>query len=236
MSATFAYVGAELDLFAAATHWKAYVRRQIAPYLGDEVVEVGAGFGGTTRVYCRGTERRWVGVEPDPKLADRFAESIHDGSLPGCCSIVTGTVADAADLPPFDTALYVDVLEHIADDRAEVAAAAERLKPGGHVVVLAPAHQWLFTPFDAAIGHFRRYNRRMLAALTAPHLEIRRLVYLDSVGLAASLANRLLLRQSMPTPRQIAVWDKFMVRLSRIADPLIARTMGKSVLAVWRKR
>jgi hypothetical protein len=101
---------------------------------------------------------------------------------------------------------------------------------------LAPAHQWLFTPFDQAIGHYRRYTRPMLAALTPESLEIRRLIYMDSVGLAASLANRLLLRQSMPTPRQIAVWDKLMVRLSRVVDPLIGRNFGKSVVAVWRKK
>ena len=40
---------------------------------------------------------------------------------------------------------------------ARVAAAAEAGRP---VVVLSPAHQWLYTPFDRAIGHFRRYTRR----------------------------------------------------------------------------
>jgi SAM-dependent methyltransferase len=236
MSAPFTYVGSELDLFAAATNWKSYCRAQIGPYLGSEVLEVGAGFGGTTRVYCRGTEKRWVGVEPDPQLADRLAASIRDGSLPACCTAVTGTIADTADLPPFDSILYADVLEHIAEDKAEVAAAAERLVPGGHLIVLGPAHQWLFTPFDQAIGHYRRYTRPMLAALTPPSLEIVRNIYMDSVGLAASLANRLLLKQSMPTPRQIATWDKLMVRTSRLVDPLIGRNFGKSVLTVWRKK
>src|SRR5271170_972215 len=106
MTPAYEYVGSELDLFAAATHWKAYVRARVGPYLGTEVLEVGAGFGGTTQVYCKGTERRWVCLEPDSRLADRLAGSIRDGGLPGCCSAVTGTIADTAGLAPFDSILY----------------------------------------------------------------------------------------------------------------------------------
>ena len=58
--------------------------------------------------------------------------------------------------------------EHIENDREELERAAARLRPGGRVIVLAPAHQWLFTPFDAAIAHFRRYNRSMMRNLRPP--------------------------------------------------------------------
>jgi hypothetical protein len=59
--------------------------------------------------------------------------------------------------------------------------------------------------------------------------------YLDSVGLAASLANRTLLRQSIPTARQIMIWDRLMVPMSRILDPLLGYRAGKSILAVWSR-
>lgn len=68
----------------------------------------------------------------------------------------------------FDTILYIDVLEHIADDRAELVEAARRLNPGGYLVVLSPAHQWLFTAFDAAIGHVRRYTAKSLRGFRLP--------------------------------------------------------------------
>src|SRR3954454_13356083 len=152
----YQYVGAELDLFAAATNWKSYFRSRIDPYLGPEVLEVGAGFGGTTRLLCRGERARWVCLEPDAGLADRLSESVRSGSLPACCEPVVGTLESLPEGARFDTLLYIDVLEHIEDDRAELVAAAGRLKPGGHLVVLSPAHPWLFTPFDHALGHFRR--------------------------------------------------------------------------------
>ena len=231
----YTYVGSELDLFAAATVWKSYLRRRITPYLGDEVLEVGAGVGGTTKLFCTGSHSRWVCLEPDPSLADRLEHAIRAGEVPACCQVVVGTLQDAAGLPPFDSLIYIDVLEHIEDDRGELARAAPLLKPGGHVVVLSPAHNWLYSPFDKAIGHYRRYSKRALKALTPEGLELARLDYLDSVGLLASLGNRLFLRSAMPNARQVAFWDNYLVRMSKVLDPLLVGSLGKSVLGIWRR-
>lgn len=232
---SFAYVGGELDLFAAATSWKSYFRSHLEPYLGQDVLEVGAGLGGTTRLLCRGRGRRWVCLEPDAGLAARLAESIRDGELPATCEVALGTLEQINVQGHFDTLLYIDVLEHIPDDRGELARAARCLKPGGHLLALAPAHPWLYTPFDRAIGHCRRYTKKTLAALTPEGLELVHLFYLDSVGLLASLGNRLLLNSAMPTAKQIAVWDKLLVRISGLVDPLLAYSLGKSVIGIWRK-
>ena len=62
-----------------------------------------------------------------------------------------------------------------------------------------------------------------------------KLIYLDSVGLLASAGNRLLLRQSMPTERQILAWDRLMIPVSRVIDPVFGHRLGKSVLGVWRR-
>lgn len=63
----------------------------------------------------------------------------------------------------FVTAL--DVLEHVQDDGAVVAGFARLLKPGGLAVVTVPASMALWSDWDEALHHFRRYNRRQLAAL-----------------------------------------------------------------------
>ena len=82
MTSGFTYVGSELDLFSEAKNWKSYFRDQLSPYLGEDVLEVGAGLGGTTRVLCRGDERHWVCLEPDASLAARLERDIRSGSLP----------------------------------------------------------------------------------------------------------------------------------------------------------
>jgi len=232
---TTAYQGTELDLFASATVWKEYLAGHLAPFLGKRVLEVGAGIGGTTRALLPFSCGAWTCLEPDPALAERIAASIRDGSLPSRCNTITGTIADLPATPSFDTILYIDVIEHLPDDRDELARAALRLLPGGRLIVLAPAHRKLFTPFDASVGHLRRYERRTLERLSPPGLEFVRSAYLDSVGLLASASNRFFLDSSMPTLRQIAFWDKILVRCSKILDPLLGYTLGKSLLTIWQK-
>jgi SAM-dependent methyltransferase len=230
------YVGGELELFQHAVNWKAYFRSRIRPWLAGRVLEVGAGLGGTTRLLCDGRQEAWTALEPSRELLRQFQEWLEAQPLPLPIELVQGTTVDLQGQRRFDTLLYIDVLEHLSADAEEVERATELLEPGGHLVVLSPAHPWLFTPFDQAIGHFRRYTARSLRALTPAGLELRRLFYLDAVGLLASLGNRLLLRQQMPTLRQIHVWDRCLVPLSRWVDPLLGYCLGKSIVGVWRKR
>jgi SAM-dependent methyltransferase len=236
LASDYHYVGGELELFEHAVNWKAYFRSRIGPWLMGRVLEVGAGLGGTTRLLCDGRQEAWTALEPSSELLHQLQLRLHQQPLPLPIELLTGTTADLQGQRRFDTLLYIDVLEHIEADAEELERAAGLLEPGGHLVVLSPAHAWLYTPFDQAIGHFRRYTASSLGALTPAGLELRRLFYLDAVGLLASLGNRLLLRQQMPTARQIQVWDRFLVPLSRWVDPLLGYRLGKSIVGVWRKR
>ncbi len=229
------YAGSELELFAGARHWKAYLASVIAPHLRGHVLEVGAGLGATTARLAREHDGSWTCLEPDPELAARVAAAISAHELPVSCDVRCARLgALPADLH-FDTVLYVDVLEHIEDDVAEARLAAARLHPRGKLIVLSPAHAWLYSPFDRSIGHFRRYDRRTLRAVIPAELELVQLRYLDSVGLLASAGNRFLTRQAQPTARQIRLWDGVMVPLSRVADRLLGYRLGKSLLGVWQR-
>ena len=236
MSEQFEYVGSELEVFAGAVHWKRYFGAQLRSFIQGDVLEVGAGLGGTTKVLCHEAIDSWTCLEPDAQLVEQLRTEIaHDSPLGARpIQVTTGTLADVPAGALFDTILYIDVLEHIENDRAEMLAAAQHLSPRGHLIVLSPAHNWLFSPFDQAIGHFRRYTRASLRDAAPQQLELVRLRYLDSVGLLASLANRTVLRSGHPTKSQIRFWDTCMVPLSRFVDPLFGYRVGKSVIGVWR--
>jgi SAM-dependent methyltransferase len=232
---TRAYVGGELELFRHARNWKRYLAQRMQAHITGDVAEVGAGLGAMTAVLCGPAAASWLCLEPDPAMATALEKTIAAGGLPARCRAQNGALANLPEAPAFDTILYIDVLEHIDDDRGELAAAARRLRPGGRLVVLSPAHQWLFSPFDRAIGHVRRYRLGDGARLRPAGMAPVYAGYLDSIGLAASLANKLLLRASMPSLGQILIWDRLMVPLSRLVDPLLFGRLGKSVLFVWRK-
>lgn len=229
------YIGGELELFADAHNWKAYFSTVLAPHLRGRVLEVGAGLGSTTLALCRPGVEYWECLEPDSRLQRELVAMLDRHGWPCPVRARLGTLADLAENETFDTILYIDVLEHITEDRAELALAARHLASGGKLVVLSPAFQFLFSEFDAAIGHRRRYKKSSLLALTPPGLTPLTCRYLDSVGLIASLANRMVLRASLPTREQIRVWNRLIIPLSRILDKIVYYWFGRSIVAVWNK-
>ena len=228
------YVGEELELFKDAIRWKRYVALQLAPFVAGDVLDVGAGLGENAK-HIRGDIQSWTCLEPDASFVATMQRKIAAGELPSYCRATRGTLATLPTDATFDCIVYLDVLEHIKDDRAELAAAAKRLRPGGRLVVLVPAHQFLYSEFDAAIGHYRRYDRKQLLSVASGNLQVVRARYLDSCGLTLSICNRYLLRKSTPSAANIALWDSLFVRLSKISDIMTGYGLGKSVLAVWRK-
>ena len=64
-----------------------------------------------------------------------------------------------------DYVTALDVLEHVADDAAVVRGFHRLLKAGGLAVVTVPAGMALWSDWDEALHHYRRYGRRQLRAL-----------------------------------------------------------------------
>jgi ubiquinone/menaquinone biosynthesis C-methylase UbiE len=89
-------------------------------------------------------------------LRERFAaDQVLEGS---CTNLPFG--ADSVDCV---TAL--DVLEHVEHDAAAVREFHRVLRPGGVAVITVPASMALWSDWDVALHHFRRYDRASLAAL-----------------------------------------------------------------------
>ena len=233
MTDLFKYAGDELVLFQHARHWKKYFSRQIRPYITGNVLEVGAGMGATTLLLNDGTVDNWLMLEPDKQMSSIVKKKIETKELPSNSRLQTGTIDQVSS--GFDTIIYIDVLEHIETDAEEIKKAAALLTPGGHLIVLSPAFQSLYNPFDKAIGHHRRYNKKMFRALTPPGLQLLRSRYYDSVGYFAALINKLLLRRKYPTLRQVLFWDNWLVPVSKITDNIFFHSFGKSIIGTWKK-
>ncbi|MFL5772202.1 MAG: class I SAM-dependent methyltransferase [Flavisolibacter sp.] len=229
------YKGNELELFQHAVNWKNYFGNYIRPHLHGSVLEVGAGIGATTKVLCDGSQKEWCCLEPDEEMFEILSKKIVIKELPSVCTAFQGTIND---LPPgkmFDVILYIDVIEHIENDKSELFNAVKYLKSGGKLVILVPAHQELFTPFDKEIGHFRRYDEKSLEDVIPKEMKSISIKYLDSLGTFAVAVNKYILRQNYPSMNQVQFWDKWMIPASRIIDGIFRYRAGKSLLGIWFK-
>jgi ubiquinone/menaquinone biosynthesis C-methylase UbiE len=231
MDKHYQYEGNELELFREAVNWKQYFARKIKPYIGSTVLEVGAGIGATTSILNDGTATSWTMLEPDERMFHQLQSKSHH--LPKNVILNHGTITDASQ--QYDTILYIDVLEHIKNDRQELEAAAASLNPGGFLVVLSPAFNFLYSEFDKAIGHHRRYTKRELVKLRPSNTALVYSKYLDTAGFLASAMNKIILHQAYPTKKQVKFWDKMLIPLSRITDPLFLYSFGKTILVAWQK-
>ena len=231
---TITYPGRELEPSRRARNWKRYFASMLQPHVRGDVLEVGAGIGNTTPFLLHAGVRSWQCIEPDPSMLDALDDAIDRLSVPTPVSRRAGTLQDLGDAR-FDTILYIDVLEHIADDGDELRRAAALLRPGGRCVVLAPAYQWLYSPFDRAVGHARRYDRSALEALVPDGSRVLQSWYMDINGILLSAMNRFLFRRAQLTRAHILFWDRFCIPLSRLLDRLFGYRAGKSVICVYEK-
>lgn len=119
-----------------------------------DVLEVGCGQGGfATRLAVRFPS--YTAVELD--------ETSYGVAKARLRAVGRGEVhhGDLSVLPAdqrFDLVCAFEVIEHIEDDRKALAEWAERLRPGGWLVLSTPAFQHRFAPADTMAGHFRRYD------------------------------------------------------------------------------
>lgn len=230
----FEYSGTELELFASARNWKDYLSTLVSQYLKGEILEVGAGIGRNTCLLNRPHFGKWLCLEPDVKLFRTLTQLVISCGVNNCY-FQNGTIDSLDDEQLFDSILYLDVLEHIREDKEEIFKASSHLRVGGHLVILAPAHQCLYTSFDAAIGHHRRYNKSSLKATLPSSIRVIELVYLDCVGLLAILGNKFILKQNKAGIKQIQFWDRLMIPISWKLDNVLGRRLGKTILLIGRK-
>lgn len=119
---------------------------------GYRVLEVGCGTGNVLRALeqtCVGGTV--VGV-------DLFKEGLAFARQRVSCSLVLGDIENPPFLAQFNLIGAFDVIEHIPDDVQVLRSVHAMLAPGGKLLVTVPAHQSLWSYFDTASHHCRRYE------------------------------------------------------------------------------
>lgn len=236
MAPDYHYQGQELTLFEEARNWKQYLAENISEYIQGTVLEAGAGLGETTAYLLNKNVSDWLCLEPDEKLVNHINQKIIDKQLPNVCRVLQGDLSALDKGDQFDTIVYIDVLEHIEQDKLELEKAAGYLKNGGHLVVLSPAFQFLYSPFDKAIGHFRRYDKASLRKIKPGTMVEKKMFYLESSGMLLLLINRFLSGKSYPSRTTVKFWDKVFIPVSRVIDKIIFHSFGKTIIGIWQKQ
>ena len=230
----FHYAGRDLEAMSFAENYHSWILAEFRPYLGAIVAEIGAGSGNVATMLLRQGVSHLIAVEPSAEMYPLLRE--HFGSHPrvtthqGFWSEIHSKYSEA-----LDSLVYVNVLEHIRDDSQELTYAMQSLKPGGHLCLFVPALPWLYSRFDASVGHHRRYEKEALRdLLEGAAFDVVRLRYMDSLGILPWFFMMKLLEREL-SPWSVRLYDRWVVPALRSLESRVEVPIGKNLLAVARK-
>jgi SAM-dependent methyltransferase len=228
------YVGRDLLAMTRAVRYHRWIVGELAPYLTGSVAEVGAGSGNVAELLLGTGLGHLTAIEPSAGmfrlLRDRLAGDARATVLHGRLGELAGGFARA-----FDSIVYLNVLEHVEDDRAELRRAYECLRPGGHLCLFVPALSWLYGRLDAEVGHLRRYDRAGLRRIVEDAgFRTVRLRYFDAAGVLPWLLYVRLLRRELTTST-VGFYDRWFVPLTRALERRVSPPLGKNLLCIARR-
>src|SRR5258708_2254069 len=210
-----------------------WILEQFRQYLGQRILEAGCGIGNFTELLL--DRQRLVCVDNDPLYVEMANWRL--GHLENLRTIKRDLAEPATydELKPerVDTIVCLNVLEHIAPDEQVLRAYYDVLEPGGHAIILVPAHMWLYGPCDEALGHVRRYTSTELhTKLQAAGFEVVMMEEFNRPGLAGWYLNKPLGRRDL-NPRQMRLFEMVLPLAKGMEAMKLGR--GLSLIGVGRK-
>ena len=206
---------------------------RMKPFVGQRVLEVGAGSGAMTR-FLYGRELI-VATDKETPYLDRLRNAFRrrPGIIVERLDLDSG---DGLDLSrySFDTATLINVLEHTTDDDAALGRVNQLLMPGGRIIIFVPAGKDLYGSLDRGIGHQRRYERdELIEKLTRAGFELEHVSFQNQFARLAWIFNSKLLGRSALPSGQSRIFDYLVPALRAMEGENPAS--GLSLIAVGKK-
>jgi glycosyltransferase involved in cell wall biosynthesis len=210
-----------------------WMYRTIQKYVGQRVLEAGCGIGNFTemlldrsRLVCADLDDFYVEM-----IGRRFGHLENIRTIK--TDLATQDVIDKVEPEKIDSIICLNVIEHIPDDEAVLANFYKLLTPGGHAIILVPAHPWLYSKTDETLGHCRRYTQEMLQErLKKAGFEVADLWEFNRLGVYGWWVSKQLKKDTL-SPRQMKLYE-WLLPIAKLMDAFEAGP-GLSVIGVGRK-
>lgn len=233
------YVGKDLEAMSFAINYHKWILDELKPFIGQHVVEVGAGTGSFSELLLELKPQSLALVEPSEmffSLEKNIANRTGETDLSLYHTVFTDAAGTIAAKQRPDTVIYVNVLEHIEDDEHELKAVFDTLADGGHCLIFVPALMSLYGEFDRKVGHFRRYSKKELEQkCRAAGFSIVRSFFFDIAGVLPWYVKYRMLNSDSLGSQAVTAYDNLVVPIMRRIEPVIGVPIGKNLLAVLRK-
>jgi SAM-dependent methyltransferase len=231
------YAGKDLEAMSFAVNYHRWILSVFEPYLGARVVEVGAGTGSFSELLLERRLESLSLVEPSTAMYQQLCERVAESRNVTTYNDVFEDVAEQirlAERP--DSIIYVNVLEHIADDVHELSVINKTLDAGGRIFIFVPALRWLHGSYDRQINHFRRYTRTELEKkCVAAGFKVIASRYFDLFGVLPWWVKYKVLQSNNMEPGAVRFYDQRVVPIAKVLESTLSPPLGKNVLLIGEK-
>jgi len=210
-----------------------WIGKTLRPFIGDRVLEVGAGIATLTNQFI--PRELYVAADSNPQCL-HYLQSFSFGKPYMHVLHLDPADTDHVDglQEKFDTALVVNVLDRVADDQAVLKNIWSTLQPGGRALVFVSQNPKLFGKLDQALGRRERYTREKLEqSLTAAGFELEQIIDFNRFSVPAWWLNGKLLGRSRISRLQLKIVDVLMPLLNH-TDELFP-WKGLSLIGIAKK-
>lgn len=235
------YEGTDLESMSFALNYHRWILELFAPYLGSRLVEVGAGTGSFSELILESRPESLTLVEPSCEMYAILEERARVWAAGADVEARRGVFAAVAEEVCIrrrpDSVIYVNVLEHVSDDEAELRAVNRTLGRGGRVFIFVPAFKWLYGGFDRRVAHLRRYTRPELERkCAAAGFKVIKSVYFDFPGIVPWWVKYCLLKSDEMESGLVRLYDRCIVPFIKVVERIVPPPLGKNILLVAEKR
>jgi SAM-dependent methyltransferase len=217
-----------------ARRYNRWLIGRIAPFIGDRVLEAGAGIGNVTAHLL--DRELIVAADDNTGYLERLAANFSNNPNVRTAQIDLESTGDILGLAGhrFDTVICVNVIEHLKPDREVLRCFFEILSPGGRAIILAPHGRWLYGSIDRGLDHHRRYSRaEMREKMERAGFEIEDIFGLNRVAPLFWFLNGRVFRRASVSGAQVRFFDR-LVPLVKIFDRFLPLP-PLSIIAIGRK-
>ena len=206
--------------------------------------DLGCGAGFTAKAFD--SHYRMVGVD----VSIDALQFCQGRGLKRLCQINTERFSLPFKSESLHLVLALDVIEHLEDDAYALRECRRILKSDGKLIVTVPAFMALWSPWDEALGHRRRYTARDLAETAKKAgFQIDRLSYMFFFSFPLAVLIRYLKRTLQKDPSRYSsdfipipkLANQLLILVGRIEQWILTRLqwnlpIGLSVISVMTKR
>lgn len=223
-----------LDRLAHVDKYNKVIYENIKPYLGNVILEIGAGIGNISKLLKASNNRLLIITDFDEQFIKILENTYNSDEKIKIHKLDISIDSKLDNYKDIDTIVCINVLEHIKDDVKALRNCYDLLSKGGNLILFVPAVPLLYGSLDKSLGHYRRYTLKDIEnKLNTVGFKVIFNRYFNMIGIIGWFISSKIFKRELIPSYQLKIFNIITPLLK--LEKIINIPIGLSLLAVGNK-